>query len=146
MSQVHNVTHVPLHSPLSEACLPYLRAERTPDLRAGRCGAGTRPAVVGGGRRDSGWRQARGGTPPSSGYWKVRRGSRFLRTVQSSFGGYRCPRNAFAARFFFGQSRVCRIEDFDAGNVHWPVSTVETLAVGGCTTLGPELRSFAPRP
>jgi hypothetical protein len=23
MSQVHSVTHVPVHSPLSEACLPY---------------------------------------------------------------------------------------------------------------------------
>src|SRR3984885_3091485 len=44
MSQVHSVTHVPVHSPLSEACLPRSRAAR--DDQGGRCGQ-ERPAEEG---------------------------------------------------------------------------------------------------
>src|SRR5271170_1118975 len=36
MSQVHNITHVPAHPPLSEVCLPSLREAR--DDQGGRCG------------------------------------------------------------------------------------------------------------
>jgi hypothetical protein len=38
MSQVHNLTHVPVHSPLSEACLPYLCASAHANYQGGRCG------------------------------------------------------------------------------------------------------------
>jgi hypothetical protein len=33
MSQVHSVTYVPVHSPLSEACLPYARASARMNFR-----------------------------------------------------------------------------------------------------------------
>jgi hypothetical protein len=36
MSQIHSVTHVPVHSPLSEVWLPCWRAVR--DDQGGRCG------------------------------------------------------------------------------------------------------------
>src|ERR1700678_2992893 len=38
MSQVHNVTHVPVHSPLSEACLPYA-ARSAGTIRVGVAGS-----------------------------------------------------------------------------------------------------------
>jgi hypothetical protein len=44
MSQVHNVTYVPVHSPLSEACLPYECAKRTELL--GRDVAGKNETVT----------------------------------------------------------------------------------------------------
>src|ERR1700760_2009909 len=56
MSQVHSVTHVPVHSPLREVWFPYARAERTPICREGVAG-GNVPLQAGGGRRVSGWRQ-----------------------------------------------------------------------------------------
>jgi len=50
MSQVHSVTHVPVHSPLSEVCLPYARAQARKTYWGGRCGK-ERPAEVGRGSR-----------------------------------------------------------------------------------------------
>jgi hypothetical protein len=47
MSQVHSVTHVPVHSPLSEACLPYSRAQARTFYWGGVAGR-NRPAVEGG--------------------------------------------------------------------------------------------------
>lgn len=49
MSQVHSVTHVPVHSPL-RGLVSLLRAEPTPNVRDGVAGR-NRPAVVDGGRR-----------------------------------------------------------------------------------------------
>ena len=46
MSPVHSVTHVPVHSPLSEVCLPYARASARKIYWEGRCGK-ERPAEVG---------------------------------------------------------------------------------------------------
>jgi len=53
MSQVHNVTHVQVHSPLSEACLPYSRASARIIFRvalrqeqAAEVGSGERKAVA----------------------------------------------------------------------------------------------------
>jgi hypothetical protein len=49
MSQVHSVTHVPVHSPLSEACLPYA-ARSAGTIRVGVAGRNG-PAEVGRGGR-----------------------------------------------------------------------------------------------
>jgi|SRR5579883_661500 len=62
MSQVHSVTYVPVHSPLSEACLPYARASARMNFRvalrqeqAAEVGSGERKAVA-----------AREETPPAT--------------------------------------------------------------------------------
>jgi hypothetical protein len=53
VSQVHRVTRVPVHSPLSEVYLPYARALARKIYWGVRCGK-ERPAEVGGARRDGG--------------------------------------------------------------------------------------------
>ena len=56
-----HVTHVPVHSPLSEVCLPYARASARKIYWGGRCGK-ERPAEAGG----SGRVAARAREEPSS--------------------------------------------------------------------------------
>ena len=52
MSQVHNVTDVPVHSPLSEVCLRCARAGARKIYWGGRCGK-EHPAEAGGSGRSA---------------------------------------------------------------------------------------------